>query len=387
MPWLTVRPMDAKILFLSDWLRGRDNFSALCRHHGISRKTGYKWVARYNEQGLEGLQDRSRRPHENPNAIPFALKQCIVGLRKQHPNWGPRKLLGLLASQHPDWELPSKTSVYNILRSEGLIAPRRRRRRVAPCAKPFAPANAPNHVWSADFKGQFYTQDGKCCYPLTVMDHVSRYLLACQIVKGTKSQESRKVFEALFARYGLPDRIRTDNGVPFASIGVGGLSRLSVWWVRLGIVPERIEPGKPQQNGRHERMHRTLKQETLQPAAANAQAQQRRFDRFREHYNDVRPHEGLAQQPPASCYQRSQRRMPSQLPAVTYPGHYKQALVNPNGTIYLSGVNVYIGYLLRGETVGLEQIGHDLWEVSFGNLRICRINKNEKEPLTTIKKR
>jgi transposase InsO family protein len=379
--------MDAKILFISDWLRGLDNFSALCRHHGISRKTGYKWVERYEEQGIEGLRDRSKQPHHNPNVIPYALKQCIVGLRKQHPNWGPKKILGLLASHHPDWDLPSKTSVYNILQSEGLIQSRRRRPRVAPSVKPFAPAHAPNEVWSADFKGQFYTKDGKCCYPLTVMDHVSRYLLSCQIVKGTKSRESRKVFEALFAHYGLPDRIRTDNGVPFASIGVGGLSCLSVWWVRLGILPERIEPGKPQQNGRHERMHRTLKQETLRPPAANAQAQQKRFDRFRAHYNDVRPHEGLKQRPPASCYRHSQRQMPSDLPSVSYPGHFKRALVNSNGTIYLNGINVYLGYLLRGETVGLEQISHDLWEVSLGNLRICRINKNEKEPLTMVRKR
>ncbi|MDJ0884046.1 MAG: IS481 family transposase [Desulfobacterales bacterium] len=384
MPWLTVRPMDAKILFLGDWLRGFESFSALCRRHGISRKTGYKWVQRYRAQGPDGLQDRSRRPHHNPQAIAFTVKQSIIDLRKRHPGWGPKKLLSLLAREHPDWDLPSKTSIYNILRAEGLIQPARRRRRVVPTAKPFAPAHVPNDVWSADFKGQFFTQDGVCCYPLTVMDHVSRYLLSCQIVKGTRAHDSQQVFKALFSQYGLPKRIRTDNGAPFASIGVGGLSKLSVWWVRLGIMPERIAPGKPQQNGRHERMHRTLKQETLQPPAATAQAQQRCFDHFRQRYNELRPHESLKQCPPASCYSPSQRRMPSHLPPVSYPGHFRQARVNPNGTIWLNGVNVYIGYLLKGETIGLEQLDNELWEVSFGRMRICRINKNKKESSTMI---
>jgi hypothetical protein len=250
-----------------------------------------------------------------------------------------------------------------------------------PTPKPFAPAHQPNDVWSADFKGQFYTKDGACCYPLTVMDHVSRYLLACQIVKGTRASESLRVFKKLFARYGLPGRIRTDNGAPFASIGVGGLSRLSAWWIRLGILPERIEPGKPQQNGRHERMHRTLKQETLFPPAANVRAQQKRFNRFRETYNKVRPHEGLKQQPPSSCYRPSRQRMPTRLPKLKYPAHFKRAQVNPNGTIWIDGTNVYVGYLLKGEHVGLEQIGHELWEVYFGRSRICRINKDVKEPL------
>ena len=384
MPWLHVRPMDAKVLFLSDWLRGSDTFSNICLRHGISRKTGYKWVQRYKSLGFDGLQERSRRPHNCPNRIPFAISQTLIALRKQHPHWGPKKLLPVLATQHPDWDLPCKTSVYNILRAQGLISSRRRRRRVMPSPKPFAPARQANDVWSADFKGQFHTRDGTCCYPLTVMDHVSRYLLSCQIVKGTRTNDSRKVFEALFARYGLPDRIRTDNGTPFASTGVGGLSRLSTWWIRLGIMPERIEPGKPQQNGRHERMHRTLKAETLYPPAANVRAQQVRFDDFRKTYNEVRPHESLKQRPPTCCYRPSSRPMPSRLPSLTYPGHFKQARVNPNGTIWIDGTNVYLGYLLKGENVGLEQIGHEMWEVYFGNARLCRINKNKKEPLTTL---
>ena len=384
MPWLTVRPMDAKILFLSDWLRGQESFTHICFRHGISRKTGYKWVKRYQASGLGGLAEQSRRPHRSPHGIPFAVREALIALRNAHVGWGAKKLLALLAQQHPDWELPSEASVGNILRAEGLTRPRRRRGRVQPCPKPFAPAHEPNDVWSADFKGQFYTRDGTCCYPLTVMDHVSRYLLSCQIIKGTRTRESRRVFKALFERYGLPQRIRTDNGAPFASIGVGGLSQLSVWWIRLGILPERIAPGKPQQNSRHERMHRTLKDETLHPPASNVREQQVRFDVFRKRYNEVRPHESLDQRPPASCYAISSRRLPSRLPAVAYPGHFKRARVNHNGTIWIESVNVYLGYLLRGEHVGLEQIGHELWEVFLGPYRICRINKYKKEPLIVL---
>jgi len=385
MPWLTVRPMDAKVLFLSDWLRGQESFTQICLSYGISRKTGYKWVKRYQALGLAGLQEQSRRPHRSPHRIPFAIRQSLIALRQEHTDWGAKKLLVLLAQQHPDWELPSEASVGNILRSEGLTRPRRRRRSVQPSVKPFAPVRAPNDVWSADFKGQFYTRDGTCCYPLTVMDHVSRYLLSCQIIKGTRTRESRMVFKRLFKCHGLPERIRTDNGAPFASIGVGGLSQLSVWWIRLGIMPERIAPGKPQQNGRHERMHRTLKDETLHPPAANAREQQARFDAFRKRYNEVRPHESLGQRPPASCYQRSRRRMPSRLSPVEYPGHFKRARVNHNGTIWVERMNVYLGYLLRGEYVGLEQIGHELWEVYLGRYRICRINKYKKEPLSMLR--
>ena len=384
MPWLTVRPMDAKILFLSDWLRGQESFTQICFRHGISRKTGYKWVKRYQSSGLTGLQEQSRRPHRSAHRIPFAIRQALIALRQEYTGWGAKKLLVLLAQQHPDWELPCEASVGNILRAEGLTRPRGRRRCVQPYPKPFAPAREPNEVWSADFKGQFYTRDGTCCYPLTVMDHVSRYLLSCQIIKGTRTRESRTVFKRLFKRYGLPRRIRTDNGAPFASIGVGGLSQLSVWWIRLGIMPERIAPGKPQQNSRHERMHRTLKDETLHPPAANASKQQERFDVFRQRYNEVRPHESLDQRPPSSCYQRSLRRLPTRLSPVEYPGHFKRARVNHNGTIWIERVNVYLGYLLRGEQVGLEQIGHELWEVYLGHYRICRINKYKKEPLSVL---
>ena len=386
MPWLTVRPMDAKILFLSDWLRGELNFTQLCQRHVISRKTGYKWVKRYQAQGLDGLQERSRRPYDSPYRTPFVVRQALIALRKEHPRWGAKKLLGLLAHRQPNWELPCASSVCNILRAEGLSRPRGRRRNVPPSPKPFAPAREPNVVWSADFKGQFYTKDGTCCYPLTVMDHVSRYLLCCQIVQGTRTRESRKVFKALFEHYGLPERIRTDNGAPFASIGVGGLSKLSVWWIRLGILPERIAPGKPQQNARHERMHRTLKDDTLHPPAANARERQARFDTFRALYNEVRPHESLDDRPPVHCYGPSPRRMPKRLLPPSYPAHFKRARVNHNGTIWIASVNVYLGYLLRGEEVGLEQIGHELWEVYLGQYRICRINKYKKELLTLLGK-
>ena len=379
MPWLKVDPMDAKIMFLADWLRAAEPFCALCQRHGISRKTGYKWVRRYRLFGQQGLQDRSRRPLHCPNRIPFTVQKAIIALRKRHRHWGPKKLQTLLGRQHPDWQLPSATSIYNILRREGLVKPRRRRRRIAASPKPFAPVRGPNDVWSADFKGQFKTTDGTVCYPLTIMDHASRYLLECRILPGTRYRQSRDVFQNLFERKGLPTRIRTDNGVPFASIGVGGLSRLSAWWIRLGILPERIEPGKPQQNGRHERMHRTLKKEAIYPKASSANVQQKRFDAFRDMYNKLRPHEALGQKTPSSVYRRSGKRMPKKLPKISYPWAFKTARVNQNGTIWINGHNLYLGYLLQGQSVGLDEIDYDLWDVYFGPVRLCRINKYEKE--------
>jgi transposase InsO family protein len=251
--------MDQKLLFIADHLREVATFSDLCHRYGISRKTGYKWVARYEELGIAGLHDQSRRPHEHPLQTPYAVRKAIIELRsgRRDPP-GPKKIRVLLEQHHPDWEIPSKTTIYNILTEEGLIHPQRRRKRVPVGQQPFSAVREPNDVWSADFKGQFKTKDGTWCYPLTVMDHQSRFLLECRNFQGPGLEQTRKAFETLFREYGLPWRIRTDNGVPFAAKSPGGLTQLSKWWVRLGIMPERIEPGKPQQNGRHERMHKTL---------------------------------------------------------------------------------------------------------------------------------
>lgn len=378
MPWNEVTPMDEKVLFIADHLRERCNFTELCSHYGISRKTGYKWLGRYRSDGLEGLEERSRRPHSCAGEVPYPLRQAILELRTQGRDiLGPKKIQALLAQRFTDQPVPSKTTIYNVLRRAGRIEPQRRRRHVSPHPSPLAPAKAPNELWSADYKGQFKTRDGHWCYPLTVMDHASRYLLGCQGLTGTRLNETRATFERLFRTYGLPSRLRTDNGVPFASVGSGGLSHLSIWWIRLGIVPERIEPGQPQQNGRHERMHRTLKRAVIHPPATDMAAQQTAFDRFRVQYNEQRPHEGLGQQSPKSCYQPSLRPYPDTLPELEYPSYFHRHKVAPNGLIYWTNRRVYIGYLLAGEWVGLEAVDDGLWEVYFGPVRIGRFDERQ----------
>lgn len=371
MPWKEVQPMDQKLLFIADHLREVTTFSDLCHRYGISRKTGYKWVARYAELGLEGLQDQSRRPRKHPLRTPHTVRKAIIELRsgRRDPP-GPKKIRVLLEQNHPDWDIPSQTTIYNILAEEGLIHPQRRRKRVPAGQQPFTAVRQPNDVWSADFKGQFKTRDGTWCYPLTVMDHQSRYLLACRNFEGTRLEQTKKAFEALFREFGLPWRIRTDNGVPFASNSPGGLSQLSKWWIRLGIVPERIEPGKPQQNGRHERMHKTLKAATVIPPSPTAQLQQQEFDAFRRKYNNERPHEGLGQKTPASIYIPSARPMPDKLPELEYPGHFRVALVHHSGIICHQGHRVYIAGLLKGEKVGVEEAADGVWDVFYGPLRL-----------------
>jgi len=371
MPWKEVKPMDQKLLFIADHLRATDTFKGLCHRYGISRKTGYKWVARYRELGFEGLHDQPRKPHQHPLKTPFTVRKAIIGLRsKQRDPPGPKKIQVLLRQNYPEWDIPSKTTIYKILAEEGLIRPQRRRKRVPVGQQPFSPVHHPNDVWSADFKGQFKTRDGTWCYPLTVMDHQCRYLLGCINFPGPRLEQTREAFEALFREYGLPWRIRTDNGAPFASNSPGGLSQLSKWWIRLGIVPERIEPGKPQQNGRHERMHRTLKNATAIPPSPTAQLQQQAFDAFRQRYNNERPHESLGQTTPASKYRPSTRSMPEKLPEIEYPGYFRIALVHHSGIIHHQGHRVYIAGLLKSEKVGVEETADGIWDVYFGPLRL-----------------
>jgi putative transposase len=378
MPWKEVRPMDQKLLFIADHLRNVTTFSELCRRYGISRKTGYKWVSRYEEKGFDGLLNQSRRPHGHPLKTPYAVCKAIIELRENRRDPpGPKKLRILLQQKHPDWEIPSETTIYNVLAKEGLIQRARRRKRFAPGQQPFTAVQQPNDVWSADFKGQFKTRDGSWCYPLTIMDHHTRYLLACQSHAGTRFKPTRETFDSLFREYGLPWRIRTDNGTPFASRSPGGLTRLSKWWIRLGIVHERIEPGKPQQNGRHERMHKTLKRATVIPPAETMIMQQRKFDEFCGQYNSERPHEGLGQKTPASLYNPSSRSLPTKLPELEYPGHFRVSLVNHNGIIYHQGHRVYIACLLKGEMVGVEEVDNDVWDVYFGPVKLGHFEKGQ----------
>jgi len=378
MPWRNVKPMDEKILFIADYLRETGNFSQLCDRYGISRKTGYKWLGRYQAEGVEGLEERSRRPHTMAGEIPYAIRKAVIELRRQgREPAGPKKIQALLSQRFPGQSTPSKTSIYNVLKQEGLLEPKRRRRRVQPSHNRPATATVPNELWSADFKGQFKMGNGCWCYPLTVMDHASRYLLGCRGLNGTRFVETKNVFELLFREYGLPSRIRTGKWHAIVSTATAGLSRLSVWWIRLGILPERIEPGQPQQNGRHERMHRTLKLAAARPPAANQSAQQTQLDRFRTHYNEQRPHEGLEQHTPQSCYSPSRRPYPEHLPEPEYPGYFHCPKVSANGIAYWTGRRIYIGYLLAGERIGLEEVGDGIWAVYFGPVRLGMFDERQ----------
>lgn len=378
MPWKEVKPMEQKLLFIADHLRRVANFSTLCKSYGISRRTGYKWLNRYRQLGLEGLQNQSRSPKTNPLKTPYCIKEAIIKIRRECKDPpGAKKIKVLLEQEHPEWDIPSKTTIHKILQDSALVAPSKPRRRVPIHPQPFAPVDQPNQVWSADFKGQFKTADGKWCYPLTIMDHHSRYLLACRTLSATTTDDTMAIFYELFQRYGLPERIRTDNGAPFASSGLAGLSHLSKWWIRLGIAPERIMPGKPQQNGRHERMHSTLKKAAITPAADNAQQQQKAFDHFIDTYNHKRPHESLGQRPPATVYTASSKNMPEQLPELDYPAHFNICLVNHNGVIYHLKHRVYIACLLKGEKVGLEQTSDTQWNVYFANIKLGHFDMSE----------
>jgi transposase InsO family protein len=372
MPWRRTEPMDERVHFISDYLTSRYEVSSLCDAYGISRKTGYKWIGRYEEQGVDGLKEVSRRPHNSPYRTPFRIKKEIIELRKRY-GWGPKKLLSIMKSRHPEGYLPGRSTVCDILKREGLIKKRRARRKIPAMQRSFAPIDRPNAVWSADFKGQFRIHNGRYCYPLTVTDSYSRYLLECKALSGTGLESARKVFHRVFEKYGLPARIRTDNGVPFASISASGLSQLSLWWIELGIYPERIDAGKPYQNGRHERMHRDLKEKTVKPPALSMKAQQVRLDQFRKEYNEIRPHEALNFKTPSSLYQPSNRSMPNKLLAFQYPEHYEVRHIQHNGLIYWRNSYVYAGYLLKDRYIGLDEIDTGAWDVYLGTFLLGRL--------------
>jgi len=366
MPWKVTGPMDERTQFIAAWLQHEHTMAELCRTFNVSRKTAYKWVARYQAAGPAGLVDRSRAPHTHPQAIAPAVADLVLAARARHPTWGPKKLRASLASQHPDLVLPAPSTVGDLLHRAGLVVPRRRRRHTPPFTAPLAHAAWPNAVWCVDFKGQFRTGDGVWCYPLTISDGYSRYLLRCQALTHPDGVHVRPLFEATFREYGVPQAIRSDNGPPFATTGLGGLSALSVWWVTLGIVPERIAPGKPAQNGRHERLHRTLKQETATPPASTLRSQQRAFDRFRQEYNEERPHEALGQVPPAMVYVPSLSPYRCRPQPFVYPEADTVLRVKRGGEVYWRGAYIYLTNALGGERVGLTRLEPGRWQVAFG---------------------
>jgi putative transposase len=375
MPWRETLLMDQRVQFIADYQRDVFDVAELARRYGISRKTAYKWIGRYAATGPDGLRDRSRRPAHCPHETPALIVAALLEVRRHHPSWGAKKLLKVVATRQPTWTLPARSTVCDLLDRAGVIPTSTRRTVPAHPGRPLVPMMAPNGTWTADFKGQFKTRNGVYCYPLTIVDGFSRYLLACQGLLSTAIVTARPVFLRLFQEHGLPAIIRTDNGVPFATTALGRLSTLSVWWIRLGILPELIAPASPQQNGRHERMHRTLKAEATRPPSGNLQAQQIRFNRFRHEYNDDRPHEALNQETPASLYRSSGRALPRQLAPLEYPGHYEVRLVSRNSGIRWKKRWVCVTHTLAGEYVGLEEVGDGLWDVYFGPLKLGRMDE------------
>jgi putative transposase len=368
VPWKETSPMEQRLAFLVHWSTHETSMAELCRRYGISRQTGYELIAQFKAEGLDGLKPRSRAPHQHPNAISQAVAGAVIRAKAAHPSWGPKKLQPL--RDEPEaitthWPVASTRGA--ILARAGLVVPRRKPRpHVPPRTQPFGSVTQANDTWCADFKGWFRTADGARCDPLTISDAHSRMLLRCQALPyGIHERYVQPVFEASFREYGLPQRIRTDNGSPFATVGAGGLSELAVWWIKLGIIPERIDPGRPSQNGRHERMHRTLKQATAHPPAPSIRAQQRRFDAFRLEYNEQRPHEALEQQPPGSWYVCSERAYPRRLESPTYADAVEVRMVRHNGEIRWSQNTIYISRVLHGEPVGIYEAA-DGWLVRYG---------------------
>lgn len=376
MPWKASCHMDERLRFMARLEEG-ERMADLCREFGISRKTGYKFWERYHRLGPVGLHDESRRPERLQHKLSEEVAALLVATRKVHPTWGPRKLLAWLAPRHPGLRLPVASTVGSLLERQGLVTARRHRHTTPPHGAPLARATGPNEVWCADFKGQFRLGHGRYCYPLTVTDRHSRMLLACEVLESTSLEPTRAAFELTFREYGLPRVLRTDNGTPFASRGLAGLSRLSVWWLRLGIRPERIERGHPEQNGQHERMHLDLKRETTRPAAATFLQQQERSDCFRHVYDYERPHEALGQQTPASVHVVSPRTFPERISEPQYPLHDDVRKVSGSGHLRLGGrANgaLFLSTALAGEWVGLREVGDGLWQVAFMDLELGQLD-------------
>lgn len=367
--------MDQRVACIADWLRDEWTMTELATRYQVSRKTAYKWVGRYEEDPEHGLAERSRAPHEHGRTMAVEHQRAIVALRRAHPHWGPKKLRAILTAREPAAAWPAASTMGDLLRREGLSQPRRRTRALVPLTQPLAAAHAPNDVWTADFKGWFRTADGTRCDPLTVADAWSRFVLCCRIVAPSE-RGVRPWFERTFRDHGLPHVLRTDNGSPFATTGAGRLSHLAVWWLKLGIQLDRIDPGHPEQNGRHERFHLTLQQETTTPPATTPLQQQRRFDRMREEFNTERPHEALGQQQPARVYVASPRPYPATLEEPWYDATHQVRRVGETGQIKWHGDRVFLSEAVRGELVGLAETERGDWTVRFLQVELGRIDRD-----------
>jgi transposase InsO family protein len=362
--------MDQRDRFITAHQHGLYTMAELCARFGISRKTGYKWLARFEAGGRPA-------PHRCPHRIPDEVAERICAARRAHPSWGPVKLLAWLAARDPDAAWPAPSTAGDLLVHRGLVKPRRRRRATQHPGVVPPTTGEPNDLWTIDFKGQFKTRDGVYCYPLTLADQHTRYLLACQGLRSTKGVQARGVLEGAFRAYGLPRAIRSDNGVPFATTGIHGLSQLNVWWMRLGIVHQRILPGCPQQNGAHERMHKTLKAEACRPPRGSLAAQQRAFNSFRRLYNEERPHSALGGVPPADQYVPSTQPYPEQLPALEYPGHFLVKRVTNAGTFRFKDRLLFIANALKQHPIGLEETDTGIWSIYLGSVLLARLDERD----------
>lgn len=377
MPWKVQTPMSGRRQFVDEYIRGTVSMTALCACYGISRRVGYKWLDRFLVEGDRQLQDRSRRPLSSPWSVAPELAALLLETRQRHPTWGPRKIVDYLTPRHPHVSWPAASTIGTLFKRHGLVRPRRRRTKPGHPGRPTTPMSAPNIVWTADFKGHFALRSGPRCHPLTIVDGFSRYLLACQALPHPSTVESRPVFHRLFQEFGLPAVIRSDNGAPFATTALHRLSTLSVWWMKLGIRPELIEPASPQQNGRHERMHRTLKAEATRPPAGSMRAQQRRFNTFRTEFNTERPHAALGGATPASVYQPSTRPCPARIVAPEYPDYFTTRYVSTNGGMRFHSQYVTLAPALIGEHIGLDEIADGIWAVYFYDYLLGHLNERE----------
>lgn len=346
---------------------GAFTITELCKRFGVARPTAYTWLERYAQQGAAGLVERSRRPHTSPKRTPPDIESSVVRVRQQYPRWGPVTVMSFLRRQQPEKAWPAASTVGEILKRHGLVSPRRKRRVVRHPGRPYLPMLAPNDTWATDFKGEFKTRDGRYCYPLTITDGHSRFLLACRGRLDTSYERARSVFEETFRTYGLPHQILSDSGSPFGSTALAGLSRLAVWWIKLGIQPVRIQPSHPEQNGRHERMHRTLAA-TTRPPAGNLSAQQRRFSQFMTEYNELRPHRALGLQTPSELYTPSPRSYSGRTPQIEYPAHFELRKADIGGRISWHDRPLRVSKVLSGELIGLEPVEERLYHVYFGPL-------------------
>lgn len=371
---METNPTKQRQAFYRDYVSGQWSMSELCRRYQVSRPTGYKWIVRIEHDAQEGVKDRSRAPEHHPNRTPEHIEQTLLKLRVEY-GWGATKLRRMLAIRHPDWQVPARSTVNDLLEEHGLLRKQRRRRAWEHPGSVRVQSAAPNQVWPADFKGQFKMKNGEYCYPLTVTDHYSRMLLLCKGLPSVRTEGVKPAFRRLFQECGLPDAIRTDNGAPFASLGIGGLCGLNVWWMKLGIVHQRIRPSSPQENGQHERMHKDLKREATRPPAEDMPRQQKLLDKFRDRYNHERPHEALGNDLPADHWKPSTKEYSDRLRRPEYPGHFEIRRISACGAFRLQSGQYFLSNALKGEDIGMEEIDDGVWNIVYYNTILGRIDR------------